>query len=45
MIKHITLHDLRSSFNIIKVITSTNIRWTEHAAQTGEMENAYKILV
>jgi hypothetical protein len=39
------LHNLCGSPNIIMVIKSRRMRWTEHAACMGEMRSSYKILV
>jgi hypothetical protein len=36
---------LRKLPNIIRVIISSRMRWTQHLAHTGYMRNAYKILV
>jgi hypothetical protein len=33
------------SENIIRVMKSRKIRWVEHVARTGDMRNAYKILI
>jgi hypothetical protein len=39
------LHNMYSSQNIIRMIKSWRMRCVGHAAQIGEMRNAYKILV
>jgi hypothetical protein len=39
------LHNLYSSPNIIRMITSERIRWAGHIARMWEMRNAYRILV
>jgi hypothetical protein len=39
------LHYLYASPYIIRVIKSRRMRWPGHVAHTGEMRNAYKILV
>jgi hypothetical protein len=39
------LHDLYSSPNIIRVIKSRRMRWTENVARMGEKRGAYRILV
>jgi hypothetical protein len=39
------LHNLYASTNIIRLIKSRRIRGAEHAAHTGKMKNASKILV
>jgi hypothetical protein len=39
------LHGLYSAPNIIRMIKLRNISWAGHVAHTGEMKNAYKILV
>jgi hypothetical protein len=39
------LHNLYSSANIIRMIKSTRIRWTEHVARMGEKMIIYRILV
>jgi hypothetical protein len=33
-----------NSLNVIRVMKSRSTRWTEHAAHTEEIGNAYKIL-
>jgi hypothetical protein len=38
-------HNLYSSPNIIKLITSRRMRWAGHVARMGEKRNAYRILV
>jgi hypothetical protein len=38
-------HNLYSSQNIVMIINSRRIRWVGHLAHTGEMRNAYRILV
>jgi hypothetical protein len=37
------LHNLYASQNIIRMIKSRRMRWTEHAACMGGVRNAYKI--
>jgi hypothetical protein len=39
------LHNLYSSLNIIRIISSRRIRWTGHVARMEEKRNAYRILV
>jgi hypothetical protein len=39
------MHDLFSSPNIIRMIKSWRLRWAELVACTGEMTNAYRVLV
>jgi hypothetical protein len=39
------LNDLYSSPNIIGVIKSRRMRWTEHVARMGEGRGAYRVLV
>jgi hypothetical protein len=39
------LHNLYSSPNIIRMITSRRMRWARHVARMGETRNAYRILV
>jgi hypothetical protein len=39
------LHNLCSSSSIIKMITSTSMRWAGHTARMGKKLNAYRILV
>jgi hypothetical protein len=44
------LHDeelriLNASLNIIRIIMARRMRWAGHVMRTGEMRNAYKILV
>jgi hypothetical protein len=39
------LRDLFFSRNIIRIMMSRRIRWTEYVAQKGKMGNAYKLLV
>jgi hypothetical protein len=39
------LHNLHSSPNIIRMITSRRMRWAEHVARMGEKRIAYRILV
>jgi hypothetical protein len=39
------LHNLYASLTFIRVIKSRRIRWVGHVAHTGEMINAYKILI
>jgi hypothetical protein len=39
------LHNLYSSPNIIRMITSRRIKWAWHVAQVGEKRNACRILV
>jgi len=38
-------HNLYASPNIVRMIESSRIRWTEHVARTGETRNAYSTLV
>jgi hypothetical protein len=38
------LHNLYSSQNIIRMISSRRMRWASHVATMGEMRNVYKIL-
>jgi hypothetical protein len=38
------LHDLHSPSNIITVITSERMRWSEHVAHTGENRNILRFL-
>jgi hypothetical protein len=33
------------SQNIVRMIKSRRLRWVEHVSHTGEMRNAYRILV
>jgi hypothetical protein len=42
---HNEFHNLYTSSDIIRVIKSRRMRWTEHMACMGEMRNAYNILV
>jgi hypothetical protein len=37
-------HNLYSSPNVIRMIKSRRMRWTEHVAQMWETTNAYRIL-
>jgi hypothetical protein len=39
------LHNLYSSPNIIRIIKSRRMRWTEKLAQMGESRNAHRIFV
>jgi hypothetical protein len=39
------LHNLCSSPNIIRMIKSGSMRWTEHVARMGDSRNAYRIIV
>jgi hypothetical protein len=39
------LHKSYTLQNIIKVVTSKRMTWAGHVASTGEMRNAYKILM
>jgi hypothetical protein len=39
------LHNLYSSPNVIRMITSRRIRWAEHVARMMEKMNPYRILV
>jgi hypothetical protein len=39
------LHNLYSSPNIIRMITSRRMRWAGHVARIGEKMNSYRILV
>jgi hypothetical protein len=39
------LHNMYASPNVIRMIKSRRMRWTEHVAHIGEMRNVYKILV
>jgi hypothetical protein len=39
------LHNLYASSNIIRVIKSRRMRWVGHVAHTGEVKNAYKVLI
>jgi hypothetical protein len=39
------LHNLYTSHNIIRVITSMRVRWVEHIARIREMKNLHNILV
>jgi len=39
------LHNLYSLINIIMISNSRRMRWAGHVSHTGEMRNAYKILV
>jgi hypothetical protein len=39
------LHNLYSSPNIIRMITSRRMRWGGHIARMGETRTAYRILV
>jgi len=39
------LHNLYALPNIIRVIKSRRMRGAEHVARTGEIRNAYKILI
>jgi hypothetical protein len=40
-----SLYKMYSSTNIIRMIKSWKMKWTEHAARMGKMRNAYQILV
>jgi hypothetical protein len=39
------LHKLYASPNIVRMMKSRRMRWTEHVARLGEIRNAYNILV
>jgi hypothetical protein len=39
------LHNLYSSPDMIRIITSRRMRWAGNVARTGENRNAYRILV
>jgi hypothetical protein len=39
------LHDLYSSPNIVRTITSRKMRWAGHMARIGERKGAYRVLV
>jgi hypothetical protein len=39
------LHNLYSSPNIVRVITSRRMRWTGHVARMGEGRGVYRVLV
>jgi hypothetical protein len=39
------LHNLYASPNVIRVMKSRRMRWTEHVARVGEIRNAYNIMV
>ena len=39
------LHDLYSSPNIVRVIKSRRIGWTERVARMGERREVYRVLV
>jgi hypothetical protein len=39
------LHNLHSSPNIIRMIKSRSMGWTEHVARTRGKRNTYRILV
>jgi hypothetical protein len=39
------LHNLYSSTDIIRVITSRRMKWEGHVARMGKMRNSYNILV
>jgi hypothetical protein len=39
------LHNLYSSFNIIRMFKSRRMRWTGHVARMGANRNAYRLLV
>jgi hypothetical protein len=39
------LHDLYFSASIIRIIKSTEVRWTGHIARMGEKRNVYRLLV
>jgi hypothetical protein len=39
------LHNLQSSPNIIRMITSRKVRWAGHVARMGLKRNAYRILM
>jgi hypothetical protein len=38
--RNVKLHSLHSSSNIIRMIKSRRMRWTEHIARMGEKINA-----
>ena len=42
---NVELNDLYSSPNIIRVIKSRRMRWTEHVALMGERGGVYRVLV
>jgi hypothetical protein len=39
------LHDLYSSWSIIRMVKSRRMRWMGHVARMGEKWNAYRLLV
>jgi hypothetical protein len=39
------LHNLYASPNVIRVVKSRRMRWTELVTRMGEMRNSYNILV
>jgi hypothetical protein len=39
------LRDLYSSPSIIRIITSSRMRWVGHVARMGEKRNGYRLLV
>ena len=39
------LNDLYSSTNIVRVIKTRRMRWTEHVAHMGERRSIYRVLV
>jgi hypothetical protein len=39
------LHNLYSSPNIIRMVKSRTMRWTEHVAHMGEKRNACRVLM
>ena len=39
------LNDLNSSPNIVRVIRSRRIKWTEHVARMGKKRGVYRVLV
>jgi len=39
------LNDLYSSPNIVRMIKSRKMRWTEHVARMGEKRGVYRVLV
>jgi hypothetical protein len=44
-LRNYELNDLYCSPNIVRVITSRKIRWTEHVARKGERRGIYRVLV
>jgi hypothetical protein len=39
------LHSLYASQNIVRMIKSRRMRWTEHVARMGEGRSVYRVLV